>query len=248
MSLNANQLDTGETDNTENTPSPQQQGDFTSILANSVHDMKNSVNMLLGALDDISGRCGGPSCPSHELLSRLRYEGKRLNSNLVQMLTLYRVNNSRYTLNIEENDVYEVLEECYLENEGILSLKGIAIELACPEGLSGFFDRELVTGIINSVINNAYKYAKDRIRIGADRNNGYLSLFVEENGSGYPDFMLSGDTGADHRVNFKTGSTGLGLLFTSTIARMHSHQGKTGYITTTNEGIDGGGRFTLHLP
>jgi signal transduction histidine kinase len=248
MSLNANQFDTGETDNAENTPSPQQQDDFTSILANSVHDMKNSVNMLLGALDDISGRCGGSSCPSHELLSQLRYEGKRLNSNLVQMLMLYRVNNSQYTLNIEENDAYEVLEECYLENEGILSLKGITIELACPEGLMGFFDRELVTGIINSVINNAYKYAKDKIRIGATRQNGYLSLFVEENGNGYPDFMLSGDAGADHRVNFKTGSTGLGLLFTSTIARMHSHQDKTGYITTTNEGIDGGGRFTLHLP
>jgi hypothetical protein len=60
--------------------------------------------------------------------------------------------------------------------------------------------------------------------------------------------MLSGDAGAGPGVNFTTGSTGLGLLFTSTIARMHSHQDKTGYITTTNEGIDGGGRFTLHLP
>jgi len=124
MSLNANQIDTHEANSDDNTPSPQQQGDFTSILANSVHDMKNSVNMLLGALDDISGRCGGSSCPSHQLLSRLRYEGKRLNSNLVQMLMLYRVNNSQYTLNIEDHDAYEVLEECYLENEGILSLRG----------------------------------------------------------------------------------------------------------------------------
>ena len=156
MSLNANQFETDKAGSADHPPSPQQQHDFTSILANSVHDMKNSVNMLLGALDDISGRCGGSSCPSHELLSQLRYEGKRLNSNLVQMLMLYRVNNSQYTLNIEENDVYGVLEECYLENEGILSLKGITIELACPDGLMGFFDRELVTGIISDAMTEIY--------------------------------------------------------------------------------------------
>lgn len=226
----------------------EQQLDFTSILANSVHDMKNSVGMLIGALDDINDRCGQNSCPSQALFSQLRYEGKRLNSNLVQVLTLYRVNNSEYALNITENDVYEVLEECYLENEGVMSLKGIDFELACSNDLMGFFDLELVTGMINSVINNAYKYANSKIRIGATREDGYLTLFVEENGDGYPDFMLHGKSDAQHQVSFKTGSTGLGLLFASTIAGMHEHQGKTGYITTTNEGIDGGGRFALHLP
>jgi len=29
---------------------------------------------------------------------------------------------------------------------------------------------------------------------------------------------------------------------------MHTHQGKSGYITTTNDGIDNGGRFTVYLP
>lgn len=227
----------------------QEQLDFTSILANSVHDMKNSVSMLIGALDDIIERCGQGSCASQALFSQLSYEGKRLNGNLVQMLMLYRVNNSQYALNITENDVAEVLEECYLENEGILALKGIDFECAYPQDLVGFFDRELVTGMINSVINNAYKYAKDKVRIGAGRENGYLALYIEENGNGYPDFMLQGGSDdAAHRVSFKSGSTGLGLYFTSTIARMHTHQGRSGYITTTNEGIDGGGRFTLYLP
>jgi K+-sensing histidine kinase KdpD len=226
----------------------QQQLDFASILANSVHDMKNSVNMLIGALDDISARCGQGGCPSQTLFSQLRYEGKRLNGNLIQVLMLYRVNNSQYTPNIAENDVAEVLEECYLENEGILSLKGIGFERSCSEELMGFFDRELVTGMINSVINNAYKYAKSRIRIGASRENGYLALFVEEDGRGYPEGMLHGSAWVHHQVDFKSGSTGLGLLFASTIARMHTHQGRVGYITTTNDGIDGGGRFTLYLP
>lgn len=226
----------------------QQQLDFSSIMANSVHDMKNSVSMLLGALDEINEKCGQSDCPSGPAFSQLHYEGKRLNANLVQMLTLYRVSKSQYALNITENDVSEVLEECYLENEGLLSLKGIAIEMSCPDDLVCFFDRELVGGMINSVINNAYKYARDKIRIGAESKDGYTILYVEENGNGYPDLMLHEAGTGQHRVNFKTGSTGLGLLFTSTIAGMHTHQDRSGYITTTNDGIDGGGRFTLFLP
>lgn len=222
--------------------------DFSSILANSVHDMKNSVSMLLCALDDINEQCGQSDCPSNHAFSQLRYEGKRLNSNLVQMLALYRISNSQYSLNITENDVSEVLEECFLENEGLLSLKGIEMEVDCPDDLVCFFDRELVSGMINSVINNAYKYAKNRIRLGARHEDGFTALFVEENGNGYPEFMLHQEKNVQHQVNFKNGSTGLGLFFTSTIAGMHTHQDKTGYITTTNDGIDGGGRFTLYLP
>lgn len=248
MPVNATSPKNRQPENDSTRPPEEAQMDFTAILANSVHDMKNSVGMLLGVLDEIDDRCGHPGCASHALFSQLRYEGKRLNGNLVQMLMLYRVNHADYTLNITENDVCEVLEECCLEHEGIMSLKGIELELACPGDLMGFFDREMVAGLINSVINNAYKYARDRIRIGAGLDNGYLALFVEENGKGYPEFMLHGRGDAQRPVSFDTGSTGLGLLFASTIARMHVHQGNTGYITTTNEGIDGGGRFTLYLP
>ncbi len=156
MSIKATELQADRSTSRDRLPTEEPPLDFTSILANSVHDMKNSVSMLIGALDGFNGGCGQENCASQALISQLQYEGKRLNSNLVQILMLYRVNNSEYALNISENDVSEVLEECCLENEGALSLKGIELELSCPDDSMGFFDRELVTGMINSVINNAY--------------------------------------------------------------------------------------------
>lgn len=222
--------------------------DFTIILANSVHDMKNSVGMLLAALDEIDARCGPGDCPSRGQFSQLRYEGKRLSSNLVQVLTLYRVNESRYSPNITENDASDVLEECLLDNEGLLALKGISIELDCDEDLQGFFDHDLISGLIGSVINNAYKYANTRIRIGAQRENDYLALYVEDDGNGFPDSMLHAGRQDAPAVSFKSGSTGLGLYFAATIAALHQHNDRQGYITTRNNGIDGGGRFTLYLP
>jgi len=105
----------------------------------------------------------------------LRYEGKRLNSNLVQVLTLYRVNESSWAPDITGNDASEVLEECLLDNEGLLALKGIDIEMDCEDDLQGFFDQELVSGLISSVINNAYKYANRLIRIGG---GGRFTLYL----------------------------------------------------------------------
>jgi signal transduction histidine kinase len=222
--------------------------DFNSILANSVHDMKNSVGMLLAALDEIDTRCAPDNCPSREHFSQLRYEGKRLSSNLVQVLTLYRINESRYSPNITENDACDVLEECLLDNEGLLAIKGIDIEMECDDDLQGFFDHELVSGLISSAINNAYKYANKRIRIGAKRESDYLTLYVEDDGGGFPASMLhEGEQDPTH-VSFKSGSTGLGLYFAATIAALHRHGDRQGYVTTSNNGIDGGGRFTLYLP
>ena len=222
--------------------------DFSLVLANTVHDMKNSLGMVLGALDQISEQCGNAGCASRQLFSQLRYEGKRLNSNLIQILTLYRIESDQYSLNISEQDISELLEECYLENEGLLALKGIELEMDCEEDLLCFLDRELISSILNSVVNNAFKYTRDRIRIGARREGGYTAVFIEENGGGYPTAMLHGAGQAPGDIDIRNGSTGLGLYFTATIARMHHHKDRRGYITTTNEGIDGGGRFTLYLP
>jgi signal transduction histidine kinase len=222
--------------------------DFSLVLANTVHDMKNSLSMVVGALDQISEQCGNSGCASSQVFSQLRYEGKRLNSNLIQILTLYRIESDHYSLNIAEQDVGELLEECYLENEGLLALKGIELEMDCEDELMCFFDRELIGSIINSVINNAYKYTRDRIRVGARREGGHIAIFVEENGNGYPAAMLHAAGQAPGDIDVRSGSTGLGLYFTATIARMHQHKDQCGYITTTNDGIDGGGRFTLFLP
>lgn len=222
--------------------------DFNIILANSVHDMKNSVGMLLAALDEIDTRCNPDNCASRDQFSQLRYEGKRLSSNLVQVLTLYRINESRYTPNIAENDASDVLEECLLDNEGLLALKGIDIEMDCEEDLQGFFDHDLVSGLISSVINNAYKYARSRIQIGAARENGYLTLYVKDDGKGFPPSMLHEQGQDTPAVSFKSGSTGLGLYFAATIAGLHRHDNRQGFFTTGNDGIDGGGCFTLYLP
>ena len=221
--------------------------DFSTILASSVHDMKNSISMLLATLDELATSCGH-TCPESAKLSQLRYQGQRLNNDLVQMLSIYKIENKQFTPNIDEHSMEEFLAECVDPHEPLLKARGISIESTCPKGLIGFFDREMVLGVVNNVINNAYKYSKDRIRLEASTLDGFVAIQISDNGSGYPPGMLH-ENGRDARpTNFRTGSTSLGLYFAALIADLHTNRDNRGYIELTNQGMNGGGRFTIYLP
>ena len=222
--------------------------DFSTILASTVHDMKNSLGMLLGTVDQLISQCDPSTCPSTNGLFQLQYEGKRVNNNLIQLLALYRINNSQYFANISENDVNEFLEENLLEHQQLLSFKNITMEISCPEDLVWFFDGDLIAGVINNIINNAQKYCRGKLNMRAEVINGFLALHIEDNGSGYPEHMLHSDANQSRRLNFVEGSTGLGLYFASVVAGLHVNKNRKGYTTTGNDGIDNGGRFTIYIP
>ena len=69
------------------------------VLACSVHDIKNSVGVILGLVDNLSDEVQHPSEPVTRAFANLRYEGRRLNTNLAQLLSLYRMNDGAYQIN-----------------------------------------------------------------------------------------------------------------------------------------------------
>ncbi len=222
--------------------------DFASIIASAVHDMKNSLTLLLDTLDAAAGEPDIAGKPLQEKLLQAQHEGKRLNRNLIQLLALYRMERAQMFVNISENYLAELLEDVAMDNQQLLSARGIKLEIACADDLVGYFDRELVTGILNTIINNSYRYARDTIRLGAEENDGYLCIHIEDNGPGYPEKMLHAKGKAGSPVDFQSGSTGLGLYFAAQVAQMHRNGERHGHTRTDNEGIDGGGRFSLYLP
>lgn len=222
--------------------------DFSTVIASSVHDMKNSLSMLLNTLDDIVSQCDPSVCQSVAQFSQLQYEGQRVNNHLIQLLTIYKIGNSQYSANINEQDVEDFLQECAMQYEALLSPKGIAIEVECKTGLMAFIDRELVSGVINNVVNNAYRYSKDKIVLGGSEQDGFVVISVSDNGRGYPESMLMDSSSGVSGVNFSSGSTGLGLYFSSLVAATHKTKERNGFIKCSNDGLDGGGRFSIYIP
>ncbi len=223
---------------------------FTDLIASSIHDMKNSLNVQISALEKIALRCQAlQDGQLHADLGGVIYQANRMNSNLIQLLSLYKLDKAIYPIDIAECALSELIGDALSLHQPMLAFKRIALQVDCAADCYWYLDRDLVTGVLGNALNNAYQYTQDRIRIAAAVHDGVLELRVEDNGSGYPGFMLRGGAaGSAASVNFVTGSTGLGFYFSSQVAHLHHNGGRRGELIIENGGAYGGGCFVLRLP
>jgi K+-sensing histidine kinase KdpD len=225
--------------------------DFSDVLASTIHDTKNSLGMLYNTLDAMIGHCQAQGCTAQNDLFLLQYEIRRLNHNFIRLLALYKAKKTTFAINMDYHSVYDCLEEAILENEPLLSSRGIDIELDCPADLFWAFDRDMIMGILDNILNNAYRYTKDRLKMSAGGDQDFLAIHLEDNGSGYPaSLTIDGQNPGklDPSVSFLTGSTGLGIYFSMLAAKSHMRDGRKGFIKAMNGGVFGGGIFSLYLP
>ncbi|MBF0542420.1 MAG: HAMP domain-containing histidine kinase [Nitrospirae bacterium] len=222
--------------------------DFSSMLASTVHDMKGSLTMLLNTLDEIIVDTKNTNLNIYAQFSKLQYEAKRVNNNLIQLLTIYKMEKSQYNVNIEHYSVSDFLDEQILQSKSLFEFHNITVSLDCHSDLYWYFDRDLLSGVINNVINNIIRYTKDKFSLKAYVADNCLHIELHDNGRGYPKTFATTDSVSHKRVSFATGSTGLGLYFSSLVARAHRNKNETGSIMVNNNSEFGGGLFTIILP
>lgn len=222
--------------------------DFSALLASSIHDMKNSLGMVLNSLENVFEVGPGKCRCSPEQVSQLQYEAKRVNDNLVQLLTLYKMDDGSYSPAITEVAVADFLEDCYLLQKPLLDYRGIEVTIDCSPDLVWFFDPFLLESVLNNTITNAVRYTRDRLVIRAGTIGNQLRLDVEDNGNGFPKEMLVHAGDAEEVLQYGARHTKLGLYFCSRIARAHVNGERRGTIEVANDGPLGGGRFSIYLP
>lgn len=225
--------------------------DFATVMASSVHDMKNSLSAVLSGLDDLQQH-SELSAGDNRQLDGLRHQSRRLNCQLMQMLSIYKLQQDLYSPNIQQWPVDEFLEDVASEHRGLLAANGVNIKHHADQELCGFFDRELIMGVLDNALNNAFRYAREQLELSAQawsHEQGVgVELTLRDDGPGYPPAMCVEDGQAPAALQFQQGRTGLGLYFCALVADLHRNKGVHGRIVCDNEGISGGGRFSLLLP
>lgn len=220
---------------------------FNDILASIIHDMKNSLGMVLNRLDEIVDELPTEINESAKIAS-IQQEAKRLNNNLIELLTLYRIENERVSPVVDEVYLYDLLQEIMAENQSTASSGGVTLTCSCDEDLIGYFDEGLVQGIINNLIGNAFRYTESSIEISATEKDGYLVLSVEDDGTGFTNAMLAAQQADSINNNIGDGRTLLGIHFANMIAQMHQNKDKKGFIRLSNNNKLKGGCFAIYLP
>lgn len=222
--------------------------DFSFVLASSVHDMKNSLGMLQHTLESMLADNPPENDAQRKTFSVLGYEASRINSELVQLLTLYRMQHESLRVQIDEHYVVDLLEDQVDRNDVLFQTRGLELEIKCDPDLKWYFDSELLGGVINNILVNCARYSRARLLISAEVTDQQLGIHISDDGNGYPQSMLDAPLEKNAGVSFSSGSTNLGLLFASRIVQLHHAHGSRGSLRLANKGPLGGGVLTLTLP
>jgi len=224
--------------------------DFSMLLASAAHDMKNSLSLVINTLDEILEQNEQlKQCQISEPLQQIGYEAKRVNSHLVQLLSLYKIEKEHYRPYFDLHPVYDFLDEQLLYFQSTLEFNHIDHQLQCDETLQWVFDDELISGVINNIINNSVRYTTSKILVRAEQRDDYLVIHIEDDGGGYPEKMINGNQPrTSGSLSLFSSNTGLGLYFSEVIAKAHSHDMLKGFIELSNHQTLSGGCFSIHLP
>ncbi len=221
--------------------------DFSTVIASAVHDMKNSLGMLLHSVEEVSNDIPDETRTS-SAFTTLQYEAQRLHGDLIQLLGIYKMQQETLSPRIDEHFVPDFLDEQYARHKPLLDGLGIDIHVDA-EPVTGYFDDNLVAGVLTNTINNAIRYTQNALRLTAREEEGYLVIAVEDDGGGYPAHMINApEQFSREGVDFSSGSTNLGLYFADRMARMHQEGDRKGSIQLSNGGRFSGGVFELWLP
>ncbi len=220
---------------------------FSTVLASTVHDMKNSLGMLLNAINYLNDKYPLTQEQDQHQFSLIQYEASRLNAMLVQLLGLYKHDHDQLLINNSYQQLDDFLGDLVLQHQPLTQSKGIVIELEVDEDIDAIFDPQLVSNIINNILGNTIRYSKKKILISAKLED-YLIIEIADDGNGYPKNMIESCNNLASGIDFTTGSTGLGLYFSTIIAELHKKQDKQGFVKIFNGDPLGGGVFQLFLP
>ncbi len=221
--------------------------DFSTILATSTHDMKNSLFMLLQSIENLD-QDDNLTAEQHKAFADLHYQASRINGTLMQLLALYRDENKQLPVYIEEHSVAEILQEIIEKHRLYLNYHHVEIQLEVDESLLGYFDQDLISYLIGDVFVNALRHSKKKIILRAFVKEKYLNIQVEDDGNGYPNHMLAVSEHNPTKFNANKGRSGLGLLFAKKIAAEHKTKHLQGHILLENKVQSSGSIFTLCLP
>ncbi|WP_440874985.1 ATP-binding protein [Thalassotalea sp. PLHSN55] len=217
------------------------------LIADVSHELRSPMTRLQLAL----GLAQKSSSKPDELIKyllRCEMEVERLDQMIANVLSLSKLENSLYALNVETIDIKTLLEPIIQDTQFIADNKHIVIHFNLNVEGSLSVDVQLLTSAINNVLTNAVKYSPENssisctVEVIAQR----LLIKVIDTGPGVPEQNINQLFEPFYRVadarDRKTGGTGLGLAIAK--QAIVAHQGTISAKNNSEKGLT----VTIELP
>lgn len=224
----------------------EQLSDFKEGLINMIaHDMKNSLNTILGLSKDAQ--------PMDSKRSNLvRLAGSSILNLVSNMLDIQKFEETRVSIEKERFPIDHLIDSVHEQVLPLLQSKSMKLTILIERKASFRFDPELMSRVLINLLTNAVKYAphgstitvRSGFQIEQGRSEALISVTDEGEGvePQYLETIFEKFVQADARPLGFTGSSGLGLNFCK--LAVEAHGGKIKASSLEGEGLT----VSLSLP
>lgn len=192
-----------------------------------IHDLKNPQAIMRANLDFVGQSPGIAADPEvKEAIADMSGSAKRLQSMLLNLLDITRMETGTLPLKARELDVRALLDKVAEASRGAAKARRGSIQVAdAGVPMPAEVDPELLRRALENLIDNAFRHAKNlTLREGGDDQQCFVQ--VEDDGPGIPEqlrgavFEKFGEV-AVNQASKSPSNRGLGLTFVKLAARAH---------------------------
>ena len=173
-------------------------------------------------------------------------EANRLTKMVVELLEFTRMQDGRFTLNVDELDIAAELEDIVFTYGSLLAQDGVELRFTAPEeeipGIPG--DAERLKQVFLNIIDNAAKYGREgkTVDVALSAQAEDVVITVRDHGPGIPEDELPFVKQKFYKGSGRERGSGIGLAVCDEIIARHK-----GSLTVENA-PDGGVLVTVRLP
>ena len=221
--------------------------EFTSTLS---HELRTPLTSIIGSLQLINtGMFGTLDQDAAELALVAERNAQRLLDLINDILDLERIDSGRLSLNAEDVELADLLQESVVLNRAYAERFGVRLKLSDePPKVLVHADRRRLLQVRTNLISNAAKFSPEggQVELSVSCTDARVQVSVEDRGPGIPQEFRSRIFGrfaqADSALTRKKGGTGLGLAICKRLIELMG--GEIWY--SDREG--GGTSFHFRLP
>ena len=212
------------------------------FAANVSHELRTPIQLIKGFSETLLEQKPEPDKLTHalEIIQKNAIIMENLTSDLLTLVSLENEDDENPRLEMQETNIYSLLEEAVQAVETKKNNKNINIRLSCDKELCfRLYGPFIIQALIN-LLDNAIKYSPSgsMVKVSAEITEKELVIKVKDKGKGIPAefqeriferfFRVDKSRGRD------TGSTGLGLAIVRHICLLHN--GHVELVSHTKEG------------
>ncbi|NJO17292.1 MAG: sensor histidine kinase KdpD [Thioploca sp.] len=216
-----------------------------SVLAAISHDLRTPLTAIVGLSSTLNSHPELPIATRQELTETLYEEALRINSLVINLLDMARLQSGGLKLNLQWQFFEEVVGSTLRSSARLLAKHEIVTQLPSDLPLL-LFDAILIERVLGNLLENAAKYTPpgSRITLAAQVKDTEFQCSVSDNGPGFPLGMEEKVFDKFTRGEKQPSQAGVGLGLAICRAIIEAHGGK---ITAKNN-QPAGAKLTFTLP